>query len=165
MTSEEPVCQIEEMPFDRLIDRIIDSYPIRAAKHIFNMVRRRILALLGARKAQQGSSPRSLPPVSLDLKPGELVEVRSLEEIRSTLDHRDKLAGLTFMPEMAKYCGKRFKVVKRVERYTVEGRGMRRLKNTVFLDGVFCDGQFHGECDRTCFCLWREAWLKRADAV
>jgi hypothetical protein len=38
----------------------------------------------------------------------------------------------------------------------------RRMKNTVLLDGVLCDG-WGGACDRSCFFFWREAWLKRVD--
>ncbi|WP_243668663.1 hypothetical protein [Methanoculleus chikugoensis] len=41
----------------------------------------------------------------LDLQPGEFVQVRSLEEIRSTLDENGKYKGLLFMPEMEDFCG------------------------------------------------------------
>jgi hypothetical protein len=100
---------------------------------------------------------------TLDLKPGELVEVCSEKEILSTLDEKGKLKGVAFMPEMKKFCGKQFKVYKRVEKIRVESSGeIRKIKNpTVFLDGVVCDGELSGPCDRACFCWWREAWLKR----
>ena len=101
-------------------------------------------------------------PRVLRLKPGEFVEVRSEDEILSTLTGA-KYKGLSFMPEMLRFCGGKFRVLKRVERYNVEGAETRSIKprNTVLLDGVFCDGSWHGGCDRTCFCLWREKWLKR----
>jgi len=39
---------------------------------------------------------------------------------------------------------------------------LRKIRTpTVLLEGVFCDGRAHGNCDRSCFCFWREAWLKR----
>ena len=100
-------------------------------------------------------------PSVLKLKPGELVKIRSEKEILATLDSKGKYKRLSFMPEMLKFCGKKFRVLKRIDNYIVEGLGMRKLKNTVILDGVFCDGSWHGKCDRTCFCLWREKWLKR----
>ena len=62
---------------------------------------------------------------------------------------------------MSAYCGKRFTVFKRVERvYLEESKQMRRLRNTVLLDGVLCDGLLR-DCDRACFFFWREAWLRR----
>ena len=41
---------------------------------------------------------------------GQLVEVRSKEEILRSFDKAGKLEGLPFMPEMFEYCGKRFRV-------------------------------------------------------
>jgi hypothetical protein len=100
---------------------------------------------------------------SLALKAGDWVEVRSAKEIFSTLDQHGKLKGLGFTPEMVKFCGKRFKVYKRLENIILESTGeLRRIKSpTVLLEGVFCDGEAHGKCDRSCFCFWREAWLRR----
>ncbi|MEM3702965.1 MAG: hypothetical protein QXX79_00880 [Candidatus Bathyarchaeia archaeon] len=101
---------------------------------------------------------------ALNLQPGEWVEVRSVKEIFATLDAQGKLKGLRFTPEMVKFCGKRFRVYKRLEKIILEATGeLRRIKTpTVLLEGVFCDGKAHGGCDRSCFCFWREAWLKRA---
>lgn len=99
----------------------------------------------------------------LNLQPGEWVEVRSVKEIFATLDAQGKLRGLHFIPEMVKFCGKRFKVYKRLEKIILEATGeLRKIRTpTVLLEGVFCDGKAHGGCDRSCFCFWREAWLKR----
>jgi hypothetical protein len=110
------------------------------------------------------SPPSSLPPgESQNLQPGEWVEVRSKEEIFATLDEKKKYRGLLFMPEMVKFCGKRFKVFKKVEHIMLETTGeIRTLKTpTVFLEGVYCDGEFHLGCDRACFSFWKEVWLKR----
>jgi hypothetical protein len=98
----------------------------------------------------------------LNLIPGEIVEVRSESEILSTLDENGSLDGLPFTFEMRKYCGKRFRVLKRVDKINVEGVGMRRTKNMFILEGVTCNGEAHGGCDRTCPLIWKEAWLKRA---
>src|SRR6266849_5955985 len=43
----------------------------------------------------------------LNLRVGDVVEVRSEQEILETLDARGTLEGLPFMPEMLKYRGKR----------------------------------------------------------
>jgi hypothetical protein len=101
---------------------------------------------------------------ALNLQPGEWVEVRSAKEIFATLDAQGKLKGLRFTPEMVKFCGKKFRVYKRLEKIILEATGeLRKIKTpTVILEGVFCDGKAHGGCDRSCFCFWREAWLKRA---
>lgn len=100
----------------------------------------------------------------LDLQPGELVEVRSEQEIRKTLDASERHRGLLFMANMTECCGKQFRVYKRAQTVILEGSGeVRRLKNTVLLDGAICHGKGF-VCDRSCFFFWREAWLKRVSA-
>ena len=100
---------------------------------------------------------------NLRLQPGDWVEVRSIDEIAKTLDGRKKFKGLYFMPEMEKYCGKKFKIFKKVEKIKLESTGeSRKLKSpTVFLEGVYCNGDHHEGCDRSCFHFWREVWLKK----
>ena len=100
---------------------------------------------------------------TLNLQPGECVEVRSIDEISMTLNEKGKYKGLYFMPEMEKFCGKKFKVFKRAEIIKLESTGeVRKLKSpTVFLEGVLCNGENHEGCDRACFHFWREVWLKR----
>jgi hypothetical protein len=102
---------------------------------------------------------------ALGLQPGDLVEVKSEEEIRRTLDATGKNRGLGFMPEMWEYCGQRGKVFKRVEKVCLEHapRTVRSMKNTVILEGAFCKGSGIG-CDRACFYFWREIWLRRIPA-
>lgn len=91
---------------------------------------------------------------------GQIVAVRSESEIRATLDPSGTLGGLPFMPEMRKYCGRAFRVFRRAEKTCVEGCRIRRMEDTVFLDGVRCDGAFHAGCQRRCLIFWKEAWLK-----
>ena len=100
---------------------------------------------------------------SLNLQPGEWVEVRSIDEISLTLDDRRKYKGLYFMAEMEKFCGKKFKIFKKVEIIKLEPTGeVRKLRSpTVFLEGVYCNGELQEGCDRSCFHFWKEAWLKR----
>jgi len=99
---------------------------------------------------------------TLALQAGDLVEVKSIDEILSTLDHNRRNKGLLWMSGMRKYCGKRYRVYRPVKRIILESNGeLRRLKNTVLLEGVMCDGKAFGGCDRSCFHFWREAWLRR----
>jgi hypothetical protein len=99
----------------------------------------------------------------LNLEPGEWVEVRPAKEIQATLDARGRLRGLIFMAEMQQFCGKRFRVFKKVKTIVLEtNQEMRKIGSpTVFLEGALCDGSYHGGCDRTCFMFWREEWLRR----
>jgi hypothetical protein len=122
---------------------------------------KKLASFLGARS--RSSSPRAaaIPAEVLNLQPGEFVEVRSAPEILATLDADSRLRGLAFLPEMLPYCGKRFRVFRRLEKlFLEESRQIRRTRNTVLLEGVMCDGKALG-CDRSCFLFWREAWLKR----
>jgi len=97
----------------------------------------------------------------LDLKPGDMVEVKSLPEILKTLDDKGRFHGLVFTPEMRKHCSRQYRVFKRLELMFDEyHKSQRRVKNTVLLEGVVCGGAGLG-CDRSCFLYWREAWLRR----
>jgi hypothetical protein len=102
----------------------------------------------------------------LSLRPGELVEVRSLEDILATLDERGTSGGLPFMPEMAAFCGRRLRVFRRVDKINdwVGHTGLRRPRDTVMLERLSCTGMHHGGCQANCQLRWNEAWLKRADA-
>jgi len=99
----------------------------------------------------------------LNLRIGELVEVRSEREILATLDETGRLGALPFMPEMLQYCGKRFRVYKLAHKAcdSISNTGMYRMESAVHLAGTRCDGQAHGGCMATCMIYWKEAWLKR----
>lgn len=99
-----------------------------------------------------------------NLQAGDVVTVRSEEEILHTLDASGRCKGLLFMPEMRRFCGRRMIVYKKLQNILIETTGeMRRMKNTVILQDSICDG-WQGACDRSCFYFWREAWLKREDS-
>lgn len=102
----------------------------------------------------------------LGLRAGEVVEVRSQPEILATLDERGELESLPFMPEMAQFCGRRFRVDKLALKScdTINWNGMYRMRNAVHLEGLRCDGQAHGGCQAGCLLFWKEAWLKRVEA-
>jgi hypothetical protein len=90
--------------------------------------------------------------------------VKTLDEIVATLDERGALEGIPFMPEMVRSCGQRLRVLRRVEKIYdwVWHTGLRRLRDTVVLEGLRCDGGGHGGCQAMCLVLWKEAWLRRS---
>jgi len=103
----------------------------------------------------------------LNLRVGQLVEVRSADEILATLDENSELESLPFMPEMARYCGHRFTVASVAHKLcdTQSRSGMRKMEGAVHLAGVGarCDGSAHAGCQADCLIYWKEAWLKRVD--
>jgi len=107
-------------------------------------------------------------PLTLNLRPGDLVEVKSPKEIQQTLDDNGALHGLPFMPEMADFCGRRFQVSKRVVKTCYYGArsGMRKFpaEDVVLLEGLRCSGAAHDGCQKACTIFWREAWLRKVEA-
>ncbi len=101
---------------------------------------------------------------TLRLRVGELVQVRSKEEILATLDQDACLDGLPFMPEMFRYCGMHFRVYKRAHKTcdTVFPTRSRRMANAVHLE-TRCDGKAHGGCQAGCLIFWKDAWLRRVN--
>jgi len=95
--------------------------------------------------------------------PGDLVEVLSQREILATLDEKGTFEKLPFMPEMLDFCGGTFRVARQAFKTCVETE-MRGLDNTVFLEGLRCDGSRHSGCPQACLIFWKTAWLKRADS-
>jgi hypothetical protein len=103
------------------------------------------------------------PAWELNLMPGEFVQVKNKEEIQATLDKWSKNRGLWFDKEMLRYCGGRFRVLKRVERTIDEKTGrLIKLRNPcVILDGVMARGDYHRFNPQNEFIFWREIWLER----
>jgi hypothetical protein len=101
------------------------------------------------------------------LRPGDLVEVRSPEEILETLDADGTVDRLPFMPEMADFCGRRFRVARRVVKTCFSGSISTilafRSDDVVTLDGLRCTGAAHDGCQKACMIIWREAWLKHVE--
>jgi hypothetical protein len=97
--------------------------------------------------------------------PGDLVEIRSLDEILQTLGDNGALDGVPFMPEMAAYCGTRARVFRRVDKLNdwIHGTGLKRMHDLVLLAGLRCDGSAHGKCQSNCHLRWREEWLLPVD--
>jgi hypothetical protein len=104
------------------------------------------------------------PHQALNLQPGERVQVKNKEEIRKTLDANGMNRGLRFTLDMVPYCGRTFRVLRRVEKMIYEPtRTLIRISNTVVLEDSICRGchVIKGGCPRENFNLWREIWLRR----
>jgi|GEM_PF-1030296 hypothetical protein len=101
----------------------------------------------------------------LDLKPGDLVKVKSKKEIQKTLNRWNKLKGCGIMDGMWKYCGTEQRVLKVVRQFLDERDYlMKKCKGIVILEGVICDGtKWFGQCDRSCYYFWREEWIEKVE--
>ncbi|MGZ6194238.1 MAG: hypothetical protein ACXWML_03305, partial [Candidatus Binataceae bacterium] len=106
---------------------------------MMNTAEARVLSALQNVPAVDTIAPSALPlvpPRILDLRPGELVEIRRPEEILASLDVEGKLDGLPFMPEMQSYCGQRFLVSHRADSTCAGGQ---EFKAEMF---QFCGSKF-----------------------
>jgi len=131
----------------------------RIGRWLFWKIRWKLLGPYGRGKN------KSMPMESLNLQADEWVEVKSIKNIKETLNEAACNRGLVFMPDMRVLCGKRQRVERRIEKIIVDGTGeMRQLHNTVFLEGSHCGCVYAlGGCPRNEFSYWREIWLRRAD--
>lgn len=121
---------------------------------IFRGLRASMSALRGLRHKGSGH---------LMLRPGELVRIRSLNEILTTVDDKGRREALPFTPEMVSYCGCQARVFRRVDKVFdwILSCELRRMQGTVILEGMRCDGRYHGGCQAGCQMLWKEEWLER----
>jgi hypothetical protein len=115
-----------------------------------------------------GTAKKGVVFESLDLRPGELVRVKTKEEIAATLNAEGRNKGLWFDREMLPYCGGTFRVRLRLKRFINDRDGsMVVLKNeAVTLDGVVCSGDLSLRrwfCPRAIYPFWRECWLERVE--
>ena len=107
------------------------------------------------------------PTGELNLKEGELVRVKSKDEIERTLNRQRRNRGLWFDVEMLPYCGKgNFRVLRRVDRILNEKTGemMNFTNPCIVLDGVTCSGNYLARrmfSPKHEYIYWREIWLER----
>lgn len=101
--------------------------------------------------------------VTEPIQTGDLVRVRSKDEILPTLDVWKELKGCAFLDEMWQYCDTNQKVLKRMERFLDErDYKVKKVNGLILLDGVMCQGTpVFGQCDRSCHFFWREEWLEK----
>jgi len=99
------------------------------------------------------------------LRPGDWVQVKGPKEILETLDGDGAIDHIPFMPEMVEFCGRSFRVSRRLVKSCSSGSrsSMRGFttSDVVLLDGLRCSGSNHDGCQKACMIFWREAWLRR----
>jgi hypothetical protein len=106
------------------------------------------------------------PGCALGLQPGELVRVKSFQEILKTLDTEGRNRGLMWDQDMVPYCGGVYRVKTRLSRFIDEKTGLlSTVKNpAIILDGVWCGARYSDcrmYCPRSIYSWWREIWLER----
>jgi hypothetical protein len=115
-------------------------------------------------RAVTGSASTTNGFGKLNLRPGDLVRVKPLAEIKATLDAEGKNQKMLFAPSMANFCGQVMTVRDRVENIVLEATTrQRKIKDTVVLEGATCDGVCHRLCPRQSPLFWRECWLERVE--
>ncbi|HEY6005006.1 MAG TPA: hypothetical protein VIV57_19165 [Anaeromyxobacter sp.] len=117
----------------------------------------------------KGTSPSSPKTEQLGLGPGEWVQVRSAAEIEGTLNDKGKNRGLWFDREMLAFCGRTFRVRRRITKIVDDRTGelIEMKSDCVTLEGVVCSGDrslARWFCPRQIYPYWREGWLRRAEA-
>ena len=106
------------------------------------------------------------PTCSLNLQTGELVRLKSYEEILATLDTNNKNHGLYFDAEMMPYCGGTYRIRTRLNKFINEKTGeLITVKNpALILENVCCQARYSDcrlFCPRSIYPWWREVWLER----
>jgi len=115
-----------------------------------------------------GTLDNKTPHETLDLKPGELVEVKSHQEILRTINKENRNRGLRFDAEMVRECGRVHRVLSRVERMVDErtGKLITLSSDCLILEGAYCRSEYSDKrlfCPRSLHSYWREIWLKRVE--
>lgn len=135
-----------------------------------NLARRTLPRALLIRGGQhwgwvEGELTGRTPAAELHLRPGELVRVKSKEQITATLNTDRLNRGMGFEEEMARYCGRTAVVRARVDRCIDEKTGrMLTMKNPcIILDDIVCSGTYSANCPREFVPFWREIWLERVE--
>src|SRR5690348_16366791 len=107
--------------------------------------------------------------MSRRLRRGDWVEIKGPTEILQTLDADGAVDHVPFMPEMLPFCGRTFRVARRVVKSCSLGSrsSMRGFPtdDLVLLEGLRCSGADHDGCQKACMIFWREAWLRRVSAA
>jgi hypothetical protein len=88
--------------------------------------------------------------------------VRDAADIANGLDLFGRRDGLTFMPEMKAFAGRRLPIASKLERVFELDRWVTPRAPIYLLDGAHCAGAVCGEdgpCDRACTLMWHADWL------
>jgi hypothetical protein len=109
------------------------------------------------------------PAGVLNLQPGELVRIKSHEEILKTVDAGNRNRGMYWDAELVPYCGGTYRVLKSVTKIIDEKTGkMLEMKTPgIILDSVVCQARYSPcrmLCPKSMYPYWRELWLERVAA-
>ena len=146
----------DPQPFVRRLKRSLaipwNYYAKRGLKHFYHFV---------SKQKEKGK----VVPKAQEFEVGEMVKIRSWDEIQSTLDSFKELKGCAFLPEMNQYCGKTERVLQVMERFLDErDYKVKKVRGIVLLEGVICRGTpVFGRCDRCCHLFWRAEWLEKVE--
>lgn len=118
--------------------------------------------------AKKGDIPlgKATPVENLNLMPGELVRVKSYKEILATMDKYNRNRGMYFVADQVPYCGRTFRVAKRITQIIDErsGRMVKMKTPCIALEGAVCGSRYTDFClfcPRATYPYWREIWLER----
>lgn len=165
-------CQLHNVP--KIATGEVDLGPMSLRKRVWLTLKRRLSSntkrrlkrrwnefLNYARRRETVEAPRT----PLNLQAGDLVRVRSADEIRATLNAWGELRGCAYMSQMWSYCGTVHRVKNPVRQFLDErDYRIKKMKGVVLLDDTICQGmEEYGPCDRSCFFFWREEWLEKPD--
>jgi hypothetical protein len=109
-----------------------------------------------------GRTSGRTPTSQANLQPGELVTVRSKQEIAESLvDGRNR--GLWFDTDMVRFAGQQFRVQERIHQVIHESTGEMVFMKTpcIVLKDVAATGEFLRMCPQHEYIFWREIWLDR----
>jgi len=148
---------------------------VQGKESVLEYMRRHVLFFLRVlmRRYRNTVTARDAQPVMLtcasgacSIETGDLVQVRSMDEINQTLDRFGYTKGCKFMAQMENYCGQQYRVAGKVDKFFDEAR-FRRLscRNIVLLEKVYCDGSSVHGCDKMCLLFWRTEWLQKLNSV
>ena len=136
--------------YGNLRRKLIRSY-MRALFFITKIVTRRV-------PETKDSFLQNLDPPQI--YPGDVVRVRSKDEIKSLLDSSGKYKSCPFMDEMFNYCEKEYKVLAGVDYFFDESKQkLVKLRDIFVLEGTHCSGKrwlYLRSCDLRCLFFWHK---------
>ena len=106
------------------------------------------------------------PKSDLNLQPGDLVRVKSYQEILTTLDTKGMNHGLSFDAEMVPYCGGTYRVRSLLDKFIDEktSKLITMKKPCIILEKVWCQSRYSQcrmFCSRSIYSWWHDIWLER----
>lgn len=116
----------------------------------------------GRRWGDLEGRPGPTPTGASGLQPGDMVRIKSRDEVAATLDTNRRNRGMGFDAETARHCGKTARVLRRVSHIIDEreGRMITMREPCIVLEDVICDGALTSNCPRAITPYWREIWLE-----